>query len=333
MRLARVPEENGMRTSVSSAWKFGAFIGFAILAGCSGTPSTAALPPSMTMQIRSATAASQRPSWISAGAKSGMLMYASDQKLNEVFVLSYGSGKLVGTLSGFSAVGGLCADGNGDVYVTDGDSVLEYAHGGTSPIATFTYPGAALSTCSVDPKTGNLAVSNFSAPEVAVFPKNSKTPNVFPVHYYQASSVAYDDRSNLFVDEVDPKVGNALEELRPKQSAFATVEEGETACSGTMEWHAGDILLGIPQIYELKVAKGHAGVIGQFGLQGSPPRDFGDDQLAFHDGYMIAAFGMGMHHPTANRIGFFKYPTGQFVKEYHDFGAVSLYGLAISSAP
>ena len=51
----------------------------------------------------------------------------------------------------------------------DGASqMVEYAHGGTSSIATLGDPSEYPEGCAVDPATGNLAVANFSAIAAAV---------------------------------------------------------------------------------------------------------------------------------------------------------------------
>ena len=71
-------------------------------------------------------------------AAAGPLLYVSDIGAEDVDVFSYPGGKQVGKLTGFSEPAGLCTDRKGDVFVVDSgsDRILEYAHGGTSPIAT-----------------------------------------------------------------------------------------------------------------------------------------------------------------------------------------------------
>jgi DNA-binding beta-propeller fold protein YncE len=65
---------------------------------------------------------------------------------------------------------GECVDKTGDVFVAEfgGNAgtaaILEYAHGGTSPIATLSDPGYHPESCSIDPTTGNLAVTNDDGP-------------------------------------------------------------------------------------------------------------------------------------------------------------------------
>ena len=93
--------------------------------------------------------------------------------------MRYQSRKLVGTLDGFSNPAGLCADTAGDVWITnEGEhDVIEYAHGGTQPIQTLDDGSEQPSACSVDKKTGNLAVLN--ADDVAVYPDASGSPTLY----------------------------------------------------------------------------------------------------------------------------------------------------------
>ena len=108
---------------------------------------------------------------VSAGGYSG--------QQGAVLVLSFPKGDLVGTLTGFSVPSGECVDESGDVFVADGgaDTIREYAHGGTTPIATLNDPGEPYG-CSVDPTTGNLAVTNGSD-SVAIYPSAQGTPTLY----------------------------------------------------------------------------------------------------------------------------------------------------------
>ena len=95
-------------------------------------------------------------------AKKQVLLYVSDYGDGMVHVYSWPKGQIVGTLSGFQRATGECVDKAGDVWITSYVSaeIVEYAHGGTTPIATLSDPGEYPISCSVDPTTGNLAVGN-----------------------------------------------------------------------------------------------------------------------------------------------------------------------------
>jgi sugar lactone lactonase YvrE len=47
---------------------------------------------------------------------------------------------------------GACSDSAGNVFVTNWTQVLEYQHGGISPVATLSLPGNQAAGCSVDRK-------------------------------------------------------------------------------------------------------------------------------------------------------------------------------------
>ena len=78
-----------------------------------------------------------------------------------------------------------------------GDSVLEYAHGGTEPIQTYT-PGGTLAGCSVD-ASGDVAITATSPGGVTVYAKGN--PNR-AVTYSNSecetqASMGYDDKGNV----------------------------------------------------------------------------------------------------------------------------------------
>src|SRR5262249_47577682 len=140
----------------------------AILAGCGGSQPPIAAPGAMPQTSAIATHAAGRKSWILPEAKKRKLLYVADAQTADVYVYEYPNGKLVGTLTGFQEAQGECADAKGDVFITvpspysASSEILEYAHGGTEPIATFSDPGYGEEpwSCAVDPTTGNLAVTN-----------------------------------------------------------------------------------------------------------------------------------------------------------------------------
>jgi hypothetical protein len=155
-----------------------------LIAGCSATESalappsqqisgaahgTPGLPPALVVRMGgpagSLPAVRPKRSWMSPDAKRAKsLLYTSNAFNNEVDV--YGvSGKnnnLLGQLTGFNEPYGECADKSSNVYVTNylAQSVVEYAHGGTSPINTLSDSYGNPVGCAVSPKTGDLAVIN-----------------------------------------------------------------------------------------------------------------------------------------------------------------------------
>lgn len=189
-------------TKLTTAAYCGLFAAIVSLAGCGASTESAVTPNS----VRPARVGHQR-SWMSplAGKKS-KLLYVSAFDGNDVSVYDYPAGTSVGTLTGFTAPSGQCVDAKGDVYIADygTGAVDEYAHGGTSPIKTFSTPTDAFG-CSVD-KNGDLAVTDFQGPDygagsVTVFPNGSTTGVVYsnPTNCYYIWPAGYDNSGNLIM--------------------------------------------------------------------------------------------------------------------------------------
>ena len=158
-----------------------AYFAAAMLLSACGGPAQNSVTPVVTQNVRSA----HHASWMSPLAKSARkLLYVSNYGANEVAVYDNLSKKQVGLLTGFSSPQGQCVDAKGDVYVANaGDgTVVEYAHGGTTPLKTFSTSGDAFG-CSVD-SANDLAVTDFlgasyAAGSITVFPKGSSKGNTY----------------------------------------------------------------------------------------------------------------------------------------------------------
>jgi hypothetical protein len=150
-------------------------------------------------------------SWMSPDAKDQNLIYVSDSSTYGVYAYSFPDGRLVGTLTNQNNPAGLCTDGVGDVFVTQlyGHQILEYAHGGTTPIETLSDPGYEPGACSIDPKTGNLAVANVVSDRLTqgnllVYPNASGTPTLYSLpggssgSWLSVNGVGYDNASNAY---------------------------------------------------------------------------------------------------------------------------------------
>src|ERR1700734_559394 len=101
----------------------------AMLAGCGGSQPPIGAPgamPAYTLRARTQNTQTQ---------SNGVLIYASGG-CGGVCVIAHPGGQLVSSITLSGPVQGECSDANGNVYVTDGTQVVEYAHGGTRPIKT-----------------------------------------------------------------------------------------------------------------------------------------------------------------------------------------------------
>ncbi len=176
-----------------------------LLAACSTAPQ-GSVSTSVVPQGRS-----HGGSWMAPNVSGSDLLYVSDNYTDDVYVYAYPSKTLVGTLTGFSDPIGNCVDASGNVWIVEAIArdVVEYAHGGTTPIATLAVPGVngGPQFCAVSKKTGDLAVAigggSSSPPNygVVVWQNAQGTPQQFvPPNIYNLYYCAYDAQGNLYVD-------------------------------------------------------------------------------------------------------------------------------------
>jgi hypothetical protein len=262
------------------------------LGGCSGaTQSTSAqsslLPRSGTHSGSNVRA--HRSSWMKPGVKGDNLLYVSNYVPSASFVtvFSYPQGQVVGQLNGFALPLGECADAAGDVWITDYDNndVVEYAHGGTSPIATLTVDNA--NSCSVDPTTGNLAVTTGPDDQIWIFPDASGNPTIYEdANFSSVAYCGYDSSGNLYVD--GPSSGSApflLARLPAGGSSFSQVVLNQPIeQAGDLQWDGKFLALFDPSttnvIYRFAMSPSSGGILigsttltavtglGQFWIQG-----------------------------------------------------------------
>lgn len=192
-----------------------------MLTACSsastGTAPATSLQPSSPLVQRllqvarnesAAKGLSRGESRISPDAKKRGLLYVSDAATDEVHVYSFPGGTSEGTLTGFGYPSGMCTDKKGNIWVADflGHEMLEYAHGGTSPIATLSDSTEYPYGCSVDATTGNLAVANIfgasnSAGSIAVYADAQGSPTLYSdSSIYYMEYCGYDKQGDLFMD-------------------------------------------------------------------------------------------------------------------------------------
>jgi hypothetical protein len=172
-------------------------LSFGLLTACGNGGSQ--VRPSVVVQPQNAT----KPA-----APKGALLYISDPNENIVNIYSYPQAELVSTLTAVEDPEGLCADRAGNVYVVESvySKIVEFARGGTEPIATLTdgeeYPDA----CAVNRSNGDLAVANNndggSDPgSVSIYEGGRGAPTIYSDRaIYFVYFLDYDDSGNLFVD-------------------------------------------------------------------------------------------------------------------------------------
>lgn len=246
-------------------------------------------------------------------AAHGSLLYVSDTGSSDVYVFSYPKGKLVQTLTGFADPGGECVDSKGDVFVTNtgGSNIIEYAHGGSTPIATLNDKGWFPIGCAVDPATGNLAVTNFSTsssgPGNVVIYKHAKGR---PTGHYTDSAMpsmllcSYDGSSNLFLDGLTDGSAFAFAELRKGTQKLTNITVDQSIGSaGGVAWDGTHVAVGdqtTNTIYQFTIAGKHATEAGSTSLGGASEVF----QFWIDGSKVIGADAL------AGDVGFWSYPDG-----------------------
>jgi hypothetical protein len=279
----------------------------ALLAGCSGSQPPIGAPGAMPQTSAVATHADRGKSWMKPGISSGSdLLYVADNE-GRAFVLTYPQGDLVGQLdfpySGNS--GGLCSDSNGHVFVPDMYEIVEYAHGGTQPTATLDDDYIPMG-CSVDPTTGNLAVTNRSFSggrgNVAIYADAQGDPT-----YYSDSEMldynycGYDNRGNLFVSGSDT---STFAELPSGGGAVESITLNKTIYGSQVQWDGRYITVQAEDwIYRVSVSGSAGTIVGRTRLKDLNPNSV--SQSWIQGNTAIAPVGH-----NNDRFGFWKYPHG-----------------------
>jgi hypothetical protein len=164
-------------------------------------------------------------------------------------LVSYPDWKIVATISGDWSNDSLCSDPNtGNVFVTpesfaQAQEVLEYAHGGTTPIATLRVPSGYtnLFGCSVDPRSGNLAVSatqgGYKNGALLIYQAAQGNPTVYTdktVREFGAPT--YDGSDDIFVQITTRKINFKLAELPAGKKRFIPIHLGQQLALPHLCW-------------------------------------------------------------------------------------------------
>jgi len=279
----------------------GAFLGGC---GASQVPGTLGAAPA------DSTAQQSVRSWIKPGSTSGDLLYVGGDSQSAgptTFILTYPEGQLVGGIGMVS--GGMCSDNSGNVYMTSRNAVIEYAHGGTTPIATYRIPGASTYQCAVDSTTGNLAVT-FDCPpcgyeDLAIFPQGSNTSTRYDAP--DAYTVTYDNQGDLFLAGYS---GSQLAELPSGSSTFTTITLNQTISEpGQVQWDGTYVTLqdlrSPGEIYRFSISGSAGTVVGEtkFG------RYMRRTNYSWISGSTVA-LPFSVHGNQTNQLGIWNYPRG-----------------------
>lgn len=242
----------------------------AMLAAC-GAPAQTIVP-------------AQAPQGPMNAAKANELLYVVNRgRSTEVEMLALPEGKRVGKLPNLGTPVNVCLGVSGNVWLMTyerggGLRLDEFAHGGTTSIATLKVPQRGANGCAVDATSGNLAVfSNkgiSGGGEILVWKGAQGKPTAYETTFETVAG-AYDNKGNLFFDGVSgsdpfsfgelPKNGATTHYVRVKHAA---IEFGSVIWDGS--YLAVEGALSPSRIYRLKVSNFTARVVQTIELETIP---------------------------------------------------------------
>jgi hypothetical protein len=279
-----------------------------------------------------ATHADSGLSWMLPEAKGEDLLYVAnhDSKRNgngNVTVYTYRQGELVGTLTGLDNPTGLCTDRTGDIYVANmgGETIVEYAHGGTRPIKTLNDNGTPYG-CAIDPTTGDLAAMNwcdgpegscFSQGTVLIYKKAKGTPEVLTDQYSAAMYYCtYDKAGNLFVDGMSREYELDFDELPKGSKTFTSIAltlPKHPFGPGGLQWYGKYLAVSAFDgnvVYQYSVHGNKATRVHSTPLDGVRPK-FGVEGFSIEGTTLVAPIiSLSVHEHPIGTIELFKYPEG-----------------------
>lgn len=300
-----------MHISNATRYALGVCAAVTTLVGCGASQASLGPREPMGQNAMLAVRPDRGRSWMAPDAKKDNLVYVSDLGTDDVYVYSYPGGDLEGTLTGFNRPWGLCVDKAGNVFVTDDTAfrILEYAHGGTKPLAALKDPGEDPGGCSVDPTTGDLAVANISTPatdpgDVAIYKKARGTLRAYKdpkFGFYEYCG--YDNQGNLYVDGMKDGAF-AFAELPKGKHSFVNIGLNENIrYAGGVQWDGKYVAI---RDYE-------ANVIYQFSISGSGGTETGSTPLnGSNFAVQFWILGSNVVAPNADsaNVMFWNYPAG-----------------------
>jgi hypothetical protein len=234
----------------------------------------------------------------------------------------------------------LCVDKAGDVFVVDerAQDIVEYAHGGTEPIATLNDSGNHPNGCAVDPLTGNLAVAGglLGGGNVAIYSGTGGSPVVYPDLKNRTDFwCAYDSRSDLFIDPWD-QYGGWIAELPAGSTKLIDIYLGHGINpGGDIAWDGKHVVVGNPSeqpngpstLYQLDISGSGATIINTITLIGGRSKHENKNPRIGNQFWLLADKVVDYTHTAA---GLWPYPAGGYAKKIiHANGRM---GLAISRA-
>jgi hypothetical protein len=307
------------------------------VSGCVGQQSQT-IPQAGQSGVSSSLKQSRLSSWMAPAVSSSDLLYVTNAN-GTVTVYSYPKGKLVGTLTGFEDARGACVDKAGNVYITDGNTgtISEFAHGATKPLRKVRDLQYRPNGCSIDPVTGNLAVSNYETDNnypgnLSIYRRAKGFARAFIAQdFYYYLFTSYDGTGNAYVDGLFSIYGENFEfaTLHKKSGTLNNVTlPANINYPGGIVWDGKYLAVGdqaTQTIYEFAIANGKFTLHNTTVLNGAVTVE----QFAI-DGATLVAPNQGL---TGNsNVLFYNYPAGGSPTKTITNGIVAPRAVAISLA-
>jgi hypothetical protein len=225
---------------------------------------------------------------------------------------------------------GICIDKRNNIWIVNNepndDAIVEFKHGGTSPIATLKDSSQYPDSCSIDPATGDLAVTNHdtisgASGSVAVYSHAKGLPTLYAdPSIVKMFFCGYDDKGNLFVDGTPyGSEGFVFAELPKGKSALKNIalKGGSINFPGQILWDGKYLAVG-DQDFKPKYGQRHTS--GIYRTTGAGARIVGavalrtsQDVAGFWiDGNAVVAPDVFDYYTSQNpgNVLFFDYPAG-----------------------
>lgn len=315
----------------------------ALLAGCQGRDE--AQPP-----IAPVTAGGQRAThlvygktWMDPQAKSEELLYVADPGDDVIRVFSLVRHKLVGELSEFYEPEGACVDARGSVFFPEFNrgEVVKFPHGRKLPRVLLKGTAVRAFSCSIDPTTGNLAVTNFvgsgdSQGSVMVYPHGQGTPATYTdANIYEYYFCGYDADGNLFVDGIGPSVSGGFQfaELPKGGTSFTDITLDHTInWPGQVQWDGQYIAIGDGSSTDISrfAISGSSGTLeGTTALESSSTME---DFWIYGSNVVVAdEFNVSSHGYTEAQ--YYRYPAGGSAFKRAGRKELTMVGVTVSRVP
>jgi hypothetical protein len=320
-----------VKSSDFSRFALSTCVAAAMLAGCSRGSQPPIGAGAMPQSAAIATHAAPGKSWMLSEAKSETLVYAAGG-CGGTCVLSYTQGNVVGAL-GTTGVA-TCADSRGDVFMTNNSVVVEYSHGASKTSATLNLPGDDAAGCSVDSKTGNLAVVFVGQNnDIAVFPGAQGSPTLY-TSGLESLYCGYDNAGNLFVSGY--KSGQpGFSELVSGGSMFTTLSiSSSVGTPGQVQWDGKYITYegrdkGHVKFSRLQISGSTANVVDAVTIRGIKGSAY---QSWIYGGTILIPYSN--HRTITRNVSLWKYPKGGKIVRKLNFGTykqgLHLQGITVS---